>query len=104
MYLIINNNRYTISKRVVTKESIKYFTVTPAVEDISGTATMYRDDGFLMSEDNLDDFKRKSYVGTVLTVTNLPEPTPVDPTATINYRVYEIESTLNTLLGVATDE
>lgn len=77
MYLIINGNQHSVSRRIVTGDTIKYLTVTPEPEDISGTIQMYRDDGLLMSEDNADDFERRFIVGTLLTLTNKPEPAPV---------------------------
>lgn len=80
MYLIINHTKHTVSRRIVSADTIKYLSVTPAVEEPIGTIAMYRDDGFLMSEDNADSFKRKFMVGTVLTLTNeeevVVEPTP----------------------------
>lgn len=76
MYLTINGNRHTISRRIVEADTIKYLTVTPEPEEISGTIQMFRDDGLLMSEDNADDFERRFYVGTLLTLTNQPEPVP----------------------------
>ena len=77
MYLIINGNKYSVSRRIVTNNSIKYLTVEPKPENISGTIAMYRDDGFLMSEDNADKFKRHTYEGTLLVLTNKPVPVPV---------------------------
>lgn len=77
MYLIINGNRHSVSSRIVSGDTIKYLTVTPEPEDISGAIQMYRDDGLLMSEDNADNFERRFYVGTLLTMTNKPEPVPV---------------------------
>jgi hypothetical protein len=46
----------------------------PEPTTVSGTIGMYRNDGFLMSEDNAGKFARKVYSGTVLLLTNLPEP------------------------------
>ncbi len=77
MYLLINGNKHTVSRRIVEGDTIKYLTVTPEPEDISGTIQMFRDDGFLMSEDNADNFERRFIVGTLLTMTNKPEPVPV---------------------------
>lgn len=76
MYLIMNNQRYTVSRRYKTEDTVRYLTVTPAPEVISGPIQMFRDDGFLMSEDNADDYVRKEYTGTLLTLTNVPEPHP----------------------------
>lgn len=95
MYLIINGNKHTVSRRIVTSDTIKYLTVEPAVESATGTIKMYRDDGFLMSEDNADAFERQSYAGTLLTLTNKPVPVPVpvntEPSA---------DELMNILLGV----
>lgn len=89
MYLIINDNQYTVSKRIVTKDTIKYLTVTPEPNNISGIARMYTDEGFLLSEDNLDNFERKIYTGTLLTVTNKPEYIPQPGPSLPEYVTYE---------------
>lgn len=95
MYLIINGNKHTVSKRICETDTIKYLSVKPNVENISGIIQMYRDDGFLMSEDNVDTYERKSHIGTLLTVTNKPVPVPVEPS-------YEptAEELINILVGV----
>lgn len=41
---------------------------------------MYRDDGFLLAEDNADKFERRFCSGTLLTLTNKPEHQPYIPT------------------------
>lgn len=94
MYLIINNNRHSVAKRIVTEDTIKYLSVTPAPEEISGTIRMYRNDGFLMSEDNADQYQRKTYVGTLLQISNDPEPTPVTPQPTLESRVSSLENAI----------
>lgn len=99
MYLMINNARHECSRRIVSSDTIKYLSVTPAVEDISGKAQLFRDDGFLMAEDNLDSFERKSMVGTTLTVTNAPEVTD-EPRLSIESRVAAIEEAIERGLGL----
>jgi hypothetical protein len=74
MYLTINDVRHTVTRRLVSSDTIKYIGVTPEPDAVSGTISMYRNDGFLMSEDNAGKFVRKVYSGTVLLLTNLPEP------------------------------
>ncbi len=37
---------------------------------------MYTNEDVLMSEDNADDFFRYTYTGTLLVLTNVPEPVP----------------------------
>ena len=56
---------------------------------------MYRDDGFLMSEDDAGDYARQTYAGTLLTLTNKPEPVPVE-----HVHVPTDGEVLNVLLGV----
>ena len=74
MYLTINDVRHTVTRRLVSSDTIKYIGVTPEPDAVSCTISMYRNDGFLMSEDNAGKFARKVYSGTVLLLTNLPEP------------------------------
>lgn len=139
MYLMINGNRYTVSKRIVKPDEIRYLSVTPAPEDVSGVIQMYEgsvelpeevepieeiteievlDDSelvdgetpedeipeeetekgdFLISEDDADSFLRWTYSGTLLILTNVPEPeepiAPVDQEPTT-------EEILNAMLGV----
>ena len=94
MYLIINDTRHSVSKRIVKGKTIKYLSVTPAPEEISGMIQMFRDDGFLMSTDNADEYQRKTYVGTLLQISNDPEPVPVTPAPTLESRVTAIENAI----------
>ena len=98
MFLMINGKtRHSVSKRIVKGKTIKYLSVTPAPESISGTIQMFRDDGFLMSEDNADDYARKSYVGTLLQISNDPEPPePHEPQISDNEAVAIITDTITT--------
>ena len=70
MFLSINGKIHSVSKRIVKGKTIKYLSVSPVPEKISGKIQMFRDDGFLLSEDNADDYTRKSYTGTLLQISN----------------------------------
>ena len=94
MFLSINGKIHSVSKRIVKGKTIKYLSVTPAPETISGTIRMFRDDGFLLSEDNADEYSRKTYVGTLLQISNDPEPVPVTPTPTVEQRVTALENAI----------
>ena len=95
MFLMINSKtRHSVSKRIVKGKTIKYLSVTPAVEEIAGKIQMFRDDGFLLSEDNADDYARKSYTGTLLQISNDPEPVPVTPQPTVEQRVTALENAI----------
>lgn len=95
MYLLINNTQYPVTKRIVTKDTVKYLSVSPEPPTVSGTIQMYRDDGFLLAEDDSENYSRQTYAGTILTLTNKPEPTPVE-----TVHVPTDGEVLNTLLGV----
>ena len=79
MYLQIGDKQYTVSKRITQGGQIRYLTVTPTPEAVSGQIGMYTDEGFLLSTDQADSFLRWEYTGTVLTLTNTPEPEPYVP-------------------------
>lgn len=90
MYLIINGVRHTVSRRLVSSDTIKYIGVTPEPAEISGIISMYRDDGFLMSTDDPSQFSRKLFSGTLMQLTNKPVPNtdpfvppPEPPTAKV---------------------
>lgn len=95
MFLIINGNtRHSVTKRVLRGKTVKYLSVTPAPEEIIGTIQMFRDDGFLMSEDNADEYERKIYTGTLLQISNDPEPVPAPSQPTLESRVTAIENAI----------
>ena len=80
MYLLINNTQYPVTKRIVSKDTVKYLSVSPDPRPVSGPVQMYRDDGFLLAEDDSTSYTRQTYAGTILTLTNKPEPVPVPST------------------------
>lgn len=95
MYLKINNKNYPLRRRKLTAQSVTYYGVETIPEAVSGTITMYRDDGFEMSTDDADSYARQVKSGTTLTLTNEPEPEPQpdpDPSA---------DDVLDALLGVS---
>ena len=90
MYLMLNGVRHTVTRRLVSADTIKYLGVTPEPAEIMGTIEMYRDDGFLMSTDDSSKFSRKLFSGTLMQLTNKPapntdpfEPPPESPSANV---------------------
>lgn len=82
MYIMIQEKKYTLTSRKVFSTCIKYYSLNPIPSDpdnITGIISMYRDDGFLLSEDNADNYLRKYISGSVLTLTNEPEPPDPGP-------------------------
>lgn len=74
MYLNINGVRHTVTRRIVTADTIKYIGVTPEPTKITGIIRMYRDDGFLLSSDDSSAFARKLCSGSLVQLTNKPAP------------------------------
>jgi len=79
MYLIINGKRYTVSRRIAERDTVRYLTVEPAPGDVSGAIRMYDDNGFPISSDDASHYARWVYSGTLLTLTNRPLPQPPKP-------------------------
>lgn len=78
MYLKIGENQYSCTKRIKSAAgTLKFLGVSPAPGEVSGTIQMYRDDGFLMSEDDTSQYIRQKYAGTLLAFFAYPEPEPV---------------------------
>ena len=96
MYLLINDNKYTVSRRIKEKDTLKFLSVSPNPENITGNIEMYRDDGFLLSTDNIDDYKKVSYTGTLLKLTNITKMYKTTPTITqiLGSRIGELEERL----------
>ena len=94
MFLAINGKIHSVTKRIVRGKTIKYLSVTPAPEEIAGKIRMFRDDGFLISEDNTDNYERKSYTGTLLQLSNDPETVYVPPAPTVEQRVTALENAI----------
>lgn len=114
MYLLISNNQYPVDLRRVNSQSVVYSGVNTEPTDISGVIQMFRDDGFLMSEDTVSDYLRHIYQaptyddeGTmlsygILTLTNVPEPEP-QPEPEPGPYIPTDHDVLNALLGIGGD-
>ena len=97
MYLVINNENYSLTRRKLMDNSVTYYGMETIPETVSGTITMYRDDGFEMSVDDADSYARQVKSGTVLVLTNEPEPPePPEPQISDDEAVAIITDTLTT--------
>ena len=108
MYLKIGEKQYSCTKRIKSAAgTLKFLGVSPAHGEVSGTIQMYRNDGFLMSEDDVSGYIRQKYAGTLLAFFAYPEPEPAPPSSapTLTQRVGDLEEALNMILtGVTEDE
>lgn len=94
MYLTYNNTNYPCTCRpgvsMVYRGLPEDF---PA--PVSGVLTLCADDGFVLRSDRAEDWLRQTFEGGVLTLTNAPEPEPVEPTdpePTTEDRVADLEA------------
>lgn len=74
MYVKIDESTYPCTRIVCKQNKVMYYGVLDAPENISGEIGLYRDDGFLLRTDNVEDYARHTYVSELLTLTNEPEP------------------------------
>ena len=105
MYLKIGNETYSVSRRMFNGETLTFLSVLPDPGEVVGDVLMYRDDGFLLSQDSAESYARQEYNGDVLKFTNRPEEaaTPLEPS--LDNRVADLEEALNMILtGVTEDE
>lgn len=99
MYLMINNQKHSVSQRIVGENSIKYLSVSPEPVELIGTIEMYRNDGLLLSSDNIDKFEKTSYTGTLLVLSNEAD-SPKTPQITLEQRVTALENSIQEGLGL----
>lgn len=102
MYIKYNETKYPCKCK--TGADLRYIDLPddfPA--PVSGVIHLYADDGFLMRVDNAEDYLRQIFENGVLTLTNTPEPEPVEPGEEIEPEPSTGEL-LDIILGVNTDE
>lgn len=105
MYLKIGDNIYSVSRRLFNGDTLTFLSVLPDPGKVTGNILMYRDDDFLLSQDDIGSYLRQEYNGDVLKFTNKPEEvvTPLEPS--LDNRVADLEEALNMILtGVTEDE
>ena len=80
MYITINETKYDHATRSQTPQRVTY-TARALTADIIAVGAIgeYRDDGFLLRQVMVDDYARQIAREGVLTLTNEPEPVPVEP-------------------------
>lgn len=95
MYIKVNNLQYPCRERRVENGTISFLGVTGLTMPISGTVQLCRNDGFILSEDNTEDYQRHVLQGTRLTLTNEPEQPPQPYVPTTEQRLSAVEYQLN---------
>ena len=77
MYININNTHYPCTCDARRIWPVRFAGDAPSA--VSGVITLCADDGFELASYNTADFLRVVLTGDTLTLTNEPEPVPVDP-------------------------
>lgn len=80
MYIEINGVTYAGAKRAKGAQSVSYLAegLSEGLE-AAGAISVYRDDGWLLCEDNAGDYARQESKQGMLRLTNVPEPVAVEP-------------------------
>lgn len=77
MYIIVNDKTYTSVTAWIQPDEVVYSGASLVnVDTVSGTVSLYANNGFLMREDNASDYERQIIEDGSITLTNKPEPQP----------------------------
>ena len=76
MYIKIGEAQYPCGKPAFSSTTLRWPNVEGLATPVSGLIETCRNDGFVMREDNTQDWLRQTYQNNVFTLTNLPEPEP----------------------------
>ena len=98
MYIEYKGNKYPCNASV--GKTMKYWLLPedfPA--PVEGEVILCADDGFELRRDNSADYLRQTFANGVLTLTNAPEPVPVEPSEPMEEEA-TADDVLNALLGV----
>ena len=78
MYIKYDNKKYPC-KCSIGNNSITYRNLPDDFPtEVSGKIELYADTDFLLREDNTGDYLRQTFENNTLTLTNVPEPQPVE--------------------------
>lgn len=92
MYIVINSNRYDSVKTVIDQYEVVYIGDSlTGIESVSGTVSVYANDGFLLRTDDAGDYARQIINDGVIKLTNHPDGWTPPPT--LDERVSELEQT-----------
>ena len=96
MFIINETKRYDVSRANFSKSTLTWSGIKELETPITGTVITYRNDGFVMREDEVSAWLRQTYENGILTLTNLPEPEPYEPPEPIE-PMPTVEDVLNLL-------
>ena len=79
MYIIYNNNKYQCKSTPSAKSIVYSELPTNFPVPVTGEVVLCANDGFILRTDVAEDYLRQTFENGVLTLTNLPEPEPIEP-------------------------
>lgn len=95
MYITINGQRYSCTRREADADEVRYYGVEPLPESVSGIVRTCTEAGFVLAEDHAEAYARQEIGTTRVTLTNKPEPQP-EPEPEPEPVVYDVQmSTVN---------
>ena len=109
MYIKINGQQYPCANyRASPGGSAVFYGVEGLTLPVVGEVVLHTDDGFELAKQDTRSYSRQVYENNTLTLTNEPEPLEAEPLPDpgpseieiLQAKVTELETTLNTLLGV----
>lgn len=83
MYITINEESYPGIRRVKmldARETLYIGESLDGIESVSGTIGVYRDDGFLLLDDDVESYERVNILPGLLVLTDRPEAVYTEPT------------------------
>jgi len=93
MKLITNDQEYKCTGFSPGVGTVRYTLPDTQPETLGDTVELRKDDGTVLRTDTVADYARHTIDGTVLVLTNEPEPVPVEqpaPTATVQDNMLEM--------------
>ena len=104
MYIRINNEKYSCTRRITRGDDIVFLGVSPEPPE-TDNIELYRDDDFLLRTDDVSSYLRRVYQGSTLTYTNTEEPQPVEPSVeeVRNEKVAEISDICGNIITAGFD-
>ena len=104
MYIKINNENYSCTRRVTRGNDITFLGVSPEPPE-TDSVELYRDDDFLLRTDDVSGYLRRNYKDSTLTYTNTEEPRPVEPSVeeVRNEKITEISDICGNIITAGFD-
>ena len=99
MYIKYNENKYTCKCQIFADTIVYRGLSEDFPETVDGEITLCDNGGAVLRVDKSSDYLRQTFADGVLTLTNIPEPEPIEPTDPVESEPSTREI-INAILGV----